>query len=258
MSSGFNISVCVEMLYRESPFIERLRAVARAGFPAYEFWRLSGKIIDSIAIEQQTLGLACAGFLGGEDGKIADPSTRDRYLSSLEHAVAVARRLGATSLIVTSGDRIAGLSPSNQYTSMVESLKASLPIIEPQGITLVLEPLNSLVDHRGIFLDRSTDGFRIIDDVGSPNVKLLYDIYHMQIMEGSLITTIRTHLDQIGHIHVADAPGRHEPGTGEINYRNVFRAILESGYRGFVGMEFHPSTDSDSALRSVHQLVTSL
>jgi len=254
-SHGLMISVCVEMLYRELPFVERLRAVEQAGCPAYEFWRLAGKDLDSIVAEQQRLGLICAGLLGGEDGRIADPSSRDRYLASLERAVAAARKLGAKSLIVTSGDRIPDLSPSAQYTSMVEALKESLPIVEPRGITLVLEPLNSLVDHRGIFLDRSADGFRIIDEVNSPNVKLLYDIYHMQVMEGNLIATIQANLDQIGHLHVADVPGRHEPGTGEINYRNVFRAISEAGYRGFVGLEFRPSVDSAAALAAVRNLL---
>ncbi len=185
--AGLKISVCVEMLYRELPFVERLAAVARAGFPAFEFWRLAGKELDAIVAAQQKVGLTCAGFVGGEDGTLANPFTRDRYLASLERAVVAARRLGARTLIVTSGDRIPELSREAQYTSMVESLKTSREIVEPQEITLVLEPLNSLVDHRDIFLDRSADGFRIVDAVGSPYVKVLYDIYHMQVMEGNLI-----------------------------------------------------------------------
>jgi len=115
-------------------------------------------------------------------------------------------------------------------------------------VRLAVEPLNTLVDHVGYFLDSSEEGLRIVEEVASPAVGLLYDVYHMQIMEGNLIATIRRNVDAIYHVHIGDVPGRHEPGTGEINYANVLRALDEAGYDGWCGMEFSPSDSSAAAL----------
>ncbi|MBI2938856.1 MAG: TIM barrel protein [Chloroflexi bacterium] len=251
-------SVCVEMIFRDRPFVERLDAVVQAGYDAYEFWRLAEKDLDGILERQQALALTCAAFSGAEGGPLVDPAARDAYLAGLERAVAAARRFGGTTLILTPGNAIRGLSHQAQHRSVVDGLKASLPIVEPAGITLGLEPLNTRVDHAGVFLDRSEEGFHIVDEVNSPNVKLLYDIYHMQLMEGDLIETIRANAEKIGHLHVADVPGRHEPGTGEINYGNVFRAIAESGYAGFVGLEYRPSIDPAASLAAVRELAMGL
>ena len=113
----------------------------------------------------------------------------------------------------------------------------------------MVEPLNILVNHRGYFLSQSKEAFQIIDEVGSSNVKILFDIYHQQISEGNLIANITANIDKIGHFHVADNPGRHEPGTGEINYTNVFAAIRKTGFDGFVGMEMWPVGDHAEAVR---------
>ena len=123
------------------------------------------------------------------------------------------------------------------------------------GVVAVLEPLNTKVDHAGYFLDHAVDAFRLVREINAPALRVLYDIYHMQIMDGDLIATIEANLDLISHFHVADVPGRHEPGTGEINYANVFRRIDAAGYAGFVGLEFRPSGDHDAALASVRALV---
>lgn len=114
------------------------------------------------------------------------------------------------------------------------------PFLEEAGVTLVVEPLNILVDHPGYYLYSSEEAFQIIDEVGSPNVKVLFDIYHQQIMEGNLISRIQRNINKIGHFHAADNPGRHELYMGEIQYLNVFRAIEETGYRGYIGFEYFP------------------
>ena len=116
-------------------------------------------------------------------------------------------------------------------------------------MTLVIEPLNVLVNHKGHYLSTSTEGFQILGEVGSPNIQLLFDIYHQQITEGNLIQNITRNIEKIGHFHVADVPGRHEPGTGEINYSNVFGAIVKAGYTGFVGLEMWPTIDQATAIR---------
>ena len=131
---------------------------------------------------------------------------------------------------------------------MLEGLKAIVPLAEEAGVTLVLEPLNSLVDHAGYFLDRSALGFELVRAVDSPRIKVLFDIYHMQVMEGNVIQTLTGNLDLIGHVHVADVPGRHEPGTGELNYANIIEALRQAGYDKYVGFEFDPKAPSDEAV----------
>ena len=118
----------------------------------------------------------------------------------------------------------------------------------------MVEPLNSAVDHPGYFLTSSYEGYDILEAVDSPNVKLLYDVYHQQITEGNVIQNVTDHIDLIGHVSVADVPGRHEPGTGELNYENVFSALDDAGYEGYVGLEFSPTGDSAEAIKDVRSL----
>jgi hydroxypyruvate isomerase len=136
----------------------------------------------------------------------------------------------------------------------VEGLKRGHDVVAPHGITLIVEPLNTLVNHAGYYLNYTREAFEIMREVASPYVKILFDIYHVQIMEGNLIDTIRKNIGHIGHFHVGDVPGRHEPGTGEINYRNVFKAIGELGFRDFVAMEYMPSKDAMTTLAEVRAL----
>ena len=123
-------------------------------------------------------------------------------------------------------------------------LKKCAPLAQKGGITLVLEPLNTLVDHKNYFLSDPDRAFELIDAVASGNVKLLFDIYHMQIMKGNVIERLQKNIDRIGYIHAADVPGRHEPGTGELSYKNIFAALKEAGYNGFIGFELSPEAGS--------------
>ncbi len=144
-----------------------------------------------------------------------------------------------------------GVGKTVVAAAIVAALRAGAPLCEDAGVTMVLEPLNVLVDHAGYYLVTSAEGFQIVDEVGSPAVKLLYDVYHQQITEGNLIATITANVGRIGHLHVADVPGRHEPGTGEINYRNVLRAVEAAGYAGYVGLEYQPQADPAATLATV-------
>jgi hydroxypyruvate isomerase len=133
-------------------------------------------------------------------------------------------------------------------------LKRAHDVVEPHGVTLIVEPLNTLVNHKGYYLHHTAEAFEIVREVASPNVKILFDIYHVQIMDGNLIDIIRKNIASIGHFHVGDVPGRHEPGTGEINYTNVFHAIRETGFRDFVAMEYGPSKDPMITLAEVRAM----
>lgn len=251
---GIKLSVCVEMIFRDLPFLKRLEQVAAAGLPAFEFWRIADKDVEAIRAKKETLGLACATFMGTGGVPLVDAARRTDFLTALREALDAARRLDCQTLLVTTGQAIPDRTREEQHAAVVVALRAGARLCEDAGVTLVLEPLNVLVDHKGYYLETSSEGFQILDEVGSPAVKLLYDIYHQQITEGNLIATITANVAKIGHLHVADVPGRHEPGTGEINYRNVFRAIAASGYSGYVGLEYRPLGDAAETLATVKAL----
>jgi len=249
-----NFSVCIEMILHELPFLDRIDAVAEIGYSAFEFWGWRTKDLEGILERKRRYGLEIATFSVDHKGKLVDYSTMDKFISGLKESLEVANKLECSTLLVTTGNEIPEVPRRRQHKSIVKCLRKAADLAEKADVTLALEPLNVLVDHKGYYLYSSREGFEIIKEVDSPNVKLLYDIYHQQIMEGNLIDTITRNIDLIAHFHVADVPGRHEPGTGEINYPNVFRAIDRTGYSGYVGLEFKPLTSSKEALRKVMKM----
>ncbi len=250
-------SVCIEMIFRERPFLDRIDAVANAGLSSFEFWRWRPKDINGILKRKEEHGLAVAAFCVDPMGRIVNLNTKEEFIKGVKDSIQVAYKLECSRLIVTTGNTIEGVPKETQHENIVESLKKAAKLVEKADVTLVLEPLNILVDHKGYFLYSSHEGFEILKQVESPNVKLLYDVYHQQITEGNLIDTISKNIGLIGHFHTGDVPGRHEPGTGEINYANVFKKIDELGYNGFVGLEFRPLTGSEEALEKVRKLAAS-
>jgi hydroxypyruvate isomerase len=189
------------------------------------------------------MAAVCAKFI-----PLTDPSQREAYLAGLEETVAACEELSCSTIISQVGNEIAGVPRESQKQSIIDGLKAAAAKLAGTGITLVIEPLNLLVDHAGYFLARSDEAAEIIEAVDSPHIRMLFDIYHQQITEGNLINNIKKHFKLIGHFHIADNPGRKEPGTGEINYANVIDAINELGFEGHAGTEFFPSTDSEKVL----------
>ena len=168
---------------------------------------------------------------------IVHADARDAFVDAIRETLAAAETLGCKNIVVTTGNEAAGLSRQEQHDNVVAALKAAAPLAEAADIQLVLEPLNILVNHMGYYLTTTAESVAIIQEVGSPKVRVLYDLYHQQITEGNLINNIRSNIQHIGHIHVGDVPGRNQPGTGEINYKNVFKAIRDTGYAGFVVFE---------------------
>src|SRR5207248_2741249 len=154
-------------------------------------------------------------------------------------------------LLCTTGNEREGVPREEHRRLITRKLKAIVPALEDAGIMAVLEPLNILVDHAGYYLVTTEEGLQIIDEVGSPNVKLLFDIYHQQISEGNVIRNLTQNVAKIGHVHAADNPGRNEPGTGELNYSVIFRELDRAGYSGYVGLEYRPSKDAAQTLREV-------
>lgn len=253
-SYPIKLSVCIDMILTEIPFLQRMETVKRLGYPAFEFWEWKNKDVDAILRKKNELGLEIATMMGAGWKHMNSEDARRTFVSDIQASLAAAKQLGVKTLIVTTGFEDKTLSRAEQHANYVSALKAAAPLAEQSQVTLVLEPLNTKVDHAGYYLQTAKEGFEILDEVGSPSVKMLFDIYHHQIMEGNVIQDITKNISKIAHFHVADVPGRHEPGTGEINYANVFRAISASGYPGFVGLEFKPSRNAEEALKNVMKL----
>jgi len=247
-------SVCIEALYNKFPFVERIDKVAAVGMKYFEFWGWGNKDIDAIKAAKDKQGLEVAIFGADSGGPIVDPANRVKIADGMKKSAAVAHKLGCKRLILTTGNEIEGVSRADQHRSIVDGLKVAARVMEDEGLILCLEPLNILVNHKGYYLATSDEAFQIVDEVGSPNIKILYDIYHQQITEGNLIDTINANIDKIGHFHFADVPGRHEPGTGEINYKNVFKSISETNYQAFLGTEYWPIGSDDESLKHILEM----
>jgi len=246
------------------PAADKLALLDRMGYDAFEMfdWR-SESTLASVADEMKKHSLACACLVANKDVTapgcgLVNPRERDGFIEQVNLAVSAAKKVDCRRLVVLTGNELGGLSREEQTANVVASLKAAAPVLEKNGITAIVEVLNTYVDHAGYFLYYIRDGAKICERVGSTNVKLLFDIYHTQIMEGNLITNIRTYIDYIGHFHVGDHPGRHEPGTGEINYRNVFKAIYDLGerYQGYVALEYQPLVPIEQNLPVMRQMTS--
>ncbi len=243
-------SVCIDAVLADLPLEDAVRTVARCGYQAFEFWCWWEKDLQRVQglCEELQLQVAacCTKFVS-----LVDAQQRDDYLAGLEQSIKAAQQLRCPVLISQVGDRLTDRPRAEQHASLVEGLRAAAAMLRGTGVTLAIEPLNELVDHAGYYLVRSDEAFEVIDEVGSPEVKVTFDIYHQQISEGHLIHRIGTHIDKIAHFHAAGNPGRHELTTGEIHYTSVLAAIAASGYQGFVGLEYWPEHDPAAGLEQV-------
>ncbi|MEM7317059.1 MAG: TIM barrel protein [Planctomycetota bacterium] len=234
-------SVCIDAVLGDLSIADALNVVKDAGISAFEFWGWWDKDVDALIEAKQQSGLeisaCCTKFIS-----LVDPATQTDYLAGLEASIAAATRLGTKTLISQVGDFRPGIDRQQQHDCLVAGLNEAKPMLEASGITLVIEPLNELVDHAGYYLIRSDEAFEIVDKVASPNVKVVFDIYHQQISEGHLIKNITSNIDKIGHFHAAGNPGRNELTSGEIHYPQIFDAIQSTNFDGYVGLEYWPKT----------------
>jgi hydroxypyruvate isomerase len=258
------IDVCMETVFPDTPFLERLPRIAAAGFRAVEAW------FPELHMGDDSFGLlrrACdAAHLRMNDivvnspdasigGSIVDPAERSKYLERVGLTLERCRELGCALAITCTGNAVARLSREAQRRSLVDGLRAAGDLAALAGVTLVLEPLNTLVDHAGYFLDSPEEGAAVIREVAHPSVRLLYDVYHMQIMRGNVTATIRANLDIIRHFHSAGVPGRHELDRGELHYPGIVDAIAAAGYSGSFGLEYFPAEDSAASLARMRRLL---
>ena len=255
-AAPYGISIMLWTVYTGLPFEERLAKVAQAGYTQvelvgeYEHWAPAD--FDRANAARRRLGIRFDATAGMHNG-VANPATRDAFLAELQLALTPMQTLDCPAMIVLSGNVVQGLTRDAQHQAAIETLKQAAKLVEGktiagQSVRLLLECIH-LEENPKYFLTSAKEAIEIVRAVNHPQVQFLYDIYHEQMSFGNLIDKLDKHIDLIGLVHIADVPGRHEPGTGEIHYGNIYRKLAALGYSHNVAMEFYPTTDPIATLR---------
>jgi len=248
----YRLSVCADTVFLDLPFEERVKKIADAGF-LVEFWGWKGRDLSVITTGPK---IEVCGFSGTQGGSCVYPDDMAAYVAGIAESTPVAKNLQASFLVVHGGElgpngevvHKISTSPVTHWITAYKALSQLAPLGAENQIVYCLEVLNTKVDHPGYSINFIEDAVRLVKEVDSPYVKILFDIYDSQVEEGNVVQLLRDYHPYIGHIHVADVPGRHEPGTGELNYRFVAEVLREVGYEGVVGMEAYPLADSYQAM----------
>jgi hydroxypyruvate isomerase len=254
--ASFDVSIMLWTVFRDLPFETRLEKVAAAGYRnvelvgEYEKW--SSEEFNRANAKRKQLGITfdCT---AGLKHSLCNPAERDQLLDDFRRTVPIMERLDCPAMIFLSGNVVPGLSAEAQQQSCVDGLKAAVKLVEGKKINgrpvrLLLENIDP-EENPKYFLTSVARGFEIVKTVNHPQVQFLYDFFHEQISEGNLIEKLEKNIQHVGLVHVADVPGRHEPGTGEINYDSIYRKLAQLNYREIVAMEFLPTGDAVSQLR---------
>lgn len=242
------------MLFNEVDFLERFEKAALSGFKAVEYlfpyaWErdMLAEKLQSYGLTQVLHNLPAGNWEQGERGIACIPGREQEFQEGVGKAIEYAKALGCSQL-----NCLVGLSPAHEpeekiRETLLKNLRFAAQTLEKENIRLLIEPLNSQ-DIPGFYLVHTKEALELIEEVAHPNLFLQYDVYHMQVMEGNLIRTISSNIHRIAHIQIADNPGRHEPGTGEINFTNLFKAIDLAGYKGWIGCEYKPARITQEGL----------
>ena len=254
---SFSLSVMLWTVFNDLPFPQRLEKVAEAGYHAVElvdeFKDWTKQDFADARHKKRELAIEFDGTTGVWL-PLADASARDGFLKALREFIPTMSELECTRLIMQTGDKIPGVSSVEMRANCIETLKRGGDIAAKENIELLVENIDP-EENPKYFLIASAEGFEIVRAVGNPHVKFLYDFYHEQIGAGNLIAKLEKNIDLVGLVHVADVPGRHHPGTGEINYPNIFHKLAELHYSRYVAMEFKPIGDPVKELREARELV---
>lgn len=250
-------SACVDMLFtRETADLpQRIRLASAAGMDAVEFWMWSNKDLGAIGDGLGETGLALAAIVAEPFAELTRSSDHDRFLDGLSASLAVAHRLGAPVMIAQAGPELPGVARQQQHDALVQALARSADVLAGTGVRLALEPLNTLVDHQGYYLPSTSEGLDIVDAVNRPEIALLYDLYHSMVMGEDTATVLAGRVDRVAHIHIADHPGRNQPGTGQLPLRSSLDWLVEQGYDGYVGLEFKPTDETALALQETRRIL---
>lgn len=255
-------AICFEMLYEDETPQDKIRKIADAGFEYAEFWSWRDKDIDALKAACDDCGVNISIFSGQRVGDLVNSATHDLVVQDYKDAIKTAEKLETSILMVLTNElgeqgcvvnTYETLSASDKDDAVVEGLKKISALI-PDWASVVLEPLNTVKDHVGYHINDIEAAFSVIDRVCSPRVKILCDLYHQGMMGDDLTGLIKKYVDSIGYFHIADFPGRHEPGTGSADWKQILTEIKSSGYDGFVGFEYAPAGDSTESLAAIRRL----
>lgn len=251
--------LCIEMAFADLPFEDRVKKAAECGFRNVEMWFVDMSFRegpDELAEIARGNNVTITNtVIGSPDGSVGggltNPINRDRWLARAAMTIDFTKRANIPAAIVCTGNVVDGLTEEQMMQSVVEGLQPTIEMAEKAGVTLLIEPLNDRYDHPGYFLTSSDIAAHICREIGSPRMKMLFDCYHMQIMEGDLVKHVEQNIDVIGHFHSAGVPGRHELYEGETNYPFLLAQIGKLGYNGIFGLEYLPSIDHEESVRKV-------
>ena len=246
------LCVVIPCFFHKTDFCEAIRQCAALGYDAVETYSWAG--LDPVAV-RETLAETGVELLSmcTTEFRLTDPSCCSLWLEGLRASCEAAEKLGVKRLISQVGPDT-GASREEQHASIVDGLRAGTEILAAHGVTVMIEPLNTYVDHKGYYLWSSTEAFSIVREVAHPNVKMVYDIYHQQVMEGNILPNVLGNLDCIAHLHGAGHPGRNELQYGENDYRVILSAIDRAGYTGAMGLEYRPRLDTIESLREAKRI----
>ena len=247
-------SANLSMLFTEVPFLDRFERAAQAGFEAVEFMfpyahspqEIKARL-DATGLKAVLHNLPAGDWEGGDRGIACDPARVAEFRAGVARGVAYATTLGVPQLNCLAGKAPDGADDALLRRTFVDNLRFAAAALYQAGLRLLVEPINRY-DIPGFYLQRTAQALSVLDEVGAPNAFVQYDIYHAQRTEGELAATLAQHLARIGHIQIADNPGRHEPGSGEINYRFLFQHLDRIGYQGWVGAEYRPASTTEAGL----------
>jgi hydroxypyruvate isomerase len=246
-------------LWTELPFLKRFDAAREAGFTHVEYmfpYEYAAHDIrerlDDNRLEQVLFNLPAGDWAGGERGIASDPSRVDEFRAGVEQALRYAEALDVSQVNCLAGLWLKGVDPDRQWSTLVENVRHAARRLGATGRRLLAEPVNT-IDVPGFVLPTTVDALRLLDEVGEPNVLLQFDAYHVQVMEGDPASRLRPLLDRVGHLQVADNPGRHQPGTGEIDFAAMFQLLDEAAYPGAIGLEYIPQPDTAESLSWLEQ-----
>lgn len=247
------LSACIEWLFADETdvFADRIRLAKQSGLEAVEFWFWSNKDIDAVEAAIQETGLAVSGFVAEPMIPLTDPRNKDAFVAGLRDSIATAQRLGAKVLIAQAGDDLAGKTREEQRASLVDTLSAAADVLEGTGVRLGVEPLNTLIDHKGYYLASTAEALDIVDAVDRPEIGIVYDLYHSAVMGERIEDVLNGRIDRVFHAHVADHPGRNDPGHGDIDLGARLAWLFGQGYNGAVGLEYRPDGSTAEALPGV-------
>lgn len=244
----------LSMMFTEVDFLDRFKAAADAGFKGVEYLfpydypvAQIKERLDANGLTQVLHNLPAGDWGAGERGIACHPDRVEEFRAGVDHAIEYATALGCQQVNCLAGIQPQGVTDAAARSTLIENLRYAAEKLKAAGILLLAEPINTR-DIPGFFLNRTEQALALFDEVGSDNLKLQYDIYHMQIMEGDLAPTIEKHLARIAHVQLADNPGRNEPGTGEINYPFLFAHLYRLGYDGWIGCEYKPKAATSEGL----------